>query len=176
MIWRIGKKTIIFCFGLVLLSVLIFAGCCLDEKGSPRLSSNIKESKKNDLFISQWYIPENPIFINDTFRIIVADIWLEKYWHFDTQDCRKIVVVPGIYQIGFNIENIEVRDKYHFRWYMKSTNMDCWINPKENGLSIRNVSIESDTLFLAIYLRNSDEIAFDTVSFRVKDFFIVRNK
>lgn len=152
----------------------ILIGCCLEESGSARLSLNITDSKKSNLFISEWSSIENPIIINDTFSIHVSDIWMEKYWHYEPPNCRDIKIVEGIYQIGLNYEIPNISARYHFKWYLKTHDYDCWINPKANGLSIRKVPIDADTLILDVFMRDTEDIAYDTVSHNIRSFIITK--
>tara|TARA_R110000868_G_scaffold108102_1_gene295484 strand:- start:184 stop:777 length:594 start_codon:yes stop_codon:yes gene_type:complete len=163
---------------LLLLTFLLFGianSCCFEKTGSSKLSDNSEISKKNGLFISNWKIIENPIVVNDTFRLEITDVWMEKFWHIDPQECRKIKIIPNIYQVGFNVASNTDRPDYKISWYFIEPKFDCWINPKNNGYSIINCPLEADSLRIEVFFKKTDSLNIEK-DFKMKEFILVKEK
>ena|SRR5688572_8537460 len=61
--------------------LICFTSCTLSP-GVKGVSSSIAESKRRDVFISEYKPPSNPYWINDTIKIHVLNSWVEKTWAY----------------------------------------------------------------------------------------------
>ncbi|MEP6675845.1 MAG: hypothetical protein ABJA78_11840 [Ferruginibacter sp.] len=72
--------------------VLIIIICsCNDLSDHLGVSNSITDSKKKGVFIAEYKSLANPIKINDSLKIGVEKIWLEKKWRYDDDLNAKII-------------------------------------------------------------------------------------
>ena len=92
---------------------LIFLSCCLSftscysQRGHNGASENIEESKKREVFICEYTVPENPYRINDTLQITVTEAWLEKQWKYPQNPNG--TVPYGDYQLIINSKEEDIK-------------------------------------------------------------------
>jgi hypothetical protein len=68
---------------LFIISLYIFVGC-EPLVGYRQASNNIKESKKNGVFIREYKMKSNPYSIG-RYKIYAKEIWLEYRWSYDKE-------------------------------------------------------------------------------------------
>ena len=91
---------------LFLLSACFFTLCsnsCNTLKGQNGISSNIKESKKREVFICEYEPKQNPYIINDSLKIHVKSAWLEKKWKYP-KSLNETVIIK-YYQLIVNTDS-----------------------------------------------------------------------
>lgn len=77
---------------MLIINILIFLLIsCSNSKGHRGVSENIAESRKRNVFISEYEIAQNPFRINDTLSLKVNKIWVEKQWAYGDEETETII-------------------------------------------------------------------------------------
>ncbi len=125
--------------------------CVFDNRtGSPEISTSIKDSKQNGLFKYKYYFPKKEIRINDTINFIIEDAWLEKTWYYDLEKCHNKLIVPNNYQLVIKIKDFGINSFYNEIWDLRLLKSKQYVDAEENGIGIRNMDIENDTIELIV--------------------------
>jgi len=101
--------------------LLISISCLNTLKGHRGVCEDILESKKRAVFICELYSFSNPYRINDTLELNIKSAWIEKAWHYGSQNTEtllaetfqliiqtdepSIVGFPSSWQIGNSFTN-----------------------------------------------------------------------
>lgn len=72
------NKYLIYCF---LIIATIYG--CDDLSGHGGASKSITDSKDKGVYVSEYRSITNPVVINDTLKVHVKNVWLEKQWKYD---------------------------------------------------------------------------------------------
>lgn len=103
---------------LLISSIIIFFFIgCYTLGGSIGVSSNIKESKKRDVFIGEYEMAQNPYYINDSIKIDVDEMWLEKSWAYGSS-YNKTIEFGDDYQLILSVKGEETFKNYTINWYI----------------------------------------------------------
>jgi hypothetical protein len=96
-------------------SLLICLTSCTLSAGFKGVSSSIAESKRRNVFVSEYKPPSNPYWINDTIKIHVLKSWVEKTWAYGSGigntielDEYQMIIVTGESDL----------EGYDSRWYI----------------------------------------------------------
>ena len=97
---------------LLILTVLILDSCNT-LVGYNGVSNNIQESKQRDVFVANFMVKQNPYIINDTLKLHIGDIWLEKHWKYK-KDNSESKILEG-YQLIVETNENDIMD-ITFNW------------------------------------------------------------
>jgi hypothetical protein len=119
---------------------------CNSQQGLRGASSNIEESKKNGIFIHEYFVLENPYKINDTLNITIKHIWLEKQWKYGKN--FDAVVIDG-YQliVESNEEDIKNID---FEWTIGIDSKKYMRRSSKSDLISDFINIPNDTIIFKV--------------------------
>lgn len=85
-----------------LLSICFLFVNCETPSGHIGVSNDIKESKKRNVFISEYTCSPNPYKINDTLQITIKEAWVEHRWFHSLKEEETLIDTDGDYQLCIN--------------------------------------------------------------------------
>ena len=88
-------------FNLLIILFPVFTSC-ETPSGHTGVSKDIKDSKKRNVFISEYIVNPNPYKINDTLQITVKEAWLEKQWIYGKKEIETLLFESENYQLCIN--------------------------------------------------------------------------
>jgi hypothetical protein len=141
---------------IISIAILPFTSCNLDVNTSdPQESTSISQSKKSDLFISEYELKtiDSPIFK-------IKEAWMEKSWKWEVNYGIKERVETGRYQLNLLLDSFIdsnfKNNEYGIKWKMENK-LNGYFRSTGNvyTLSIKQL-ILPDTLNISIEQINED--------------------
>jgi len=83
--------------------------------GKPGISMHIYESKKREVFIAEYTVPQNPYVINDSLSIYVEEAWLEKEWFYPSDLDKTDIWDDHGYRLCVNTNEQSIQN-YWYTW------------------------------------------------------------
>ena len=115
------------CKDLILWLVLFLVSCNHIEVNTsdPQLSNDISTSKRNGMFIKNYYVRE------DTSNFIDAkEIWLEDSWKYEIVSSKKVPVKTGGKQINILVSKFNSKEfnekNFFITWQMEAENLETF--------------------------------------------------
>ncbi len=97
------------------------------------MSDDVKESKQRKVFICEYEPVQNPIIINDSLRLNISEVWLERRWKYP-RNYNRTYIMEGYQLILLSKDDI---NKGYFRtWtigvdgnrYFRTCDNNCLIS------------------------------------------------
>jgi len=103
---------------------------CYTLIGHVGVSENIKESKKNGVFVYELRTDSNPFKINDTLAISIKEIWLENMWRY-TKELKS--QKDSGYQLCITLNSASLKG-YNDKWVIGNNSYSAFGEDSDSSL------------------------------------------
>jgi hypothetical protein len=146
---------------ICLLFLILFTSCYNSFNSDSCVSATIKESKKREVFVCEYVVPQNPYIINDSLKIEVKEAWLEKKWSYGNLKSTTVLNNSGGYQLHL-IAKKENFEDYDFGWTIGDQFRNSFRSSSDYSILLDANNIPPDTLIFKVVkgevLKNSHNI------------------
>jgi hypothetical protein len=157
---------------ICLLFLILFTSCYNSFHSDSGVSSTIKESKKREVFVCEYVVPQNPFIINDSLKIEVKEAWLEKKWSYGNLKSNTILNNSGGYQLHL-IAKKENFEDYDFGWTIGNEFMDCFRSSSDYSILLNANNILPNTLKFKVV---KGEVLKDSHNIVIGEFVLIEKK
>jgi len=120
-----------FFFTFFFNATILLSQTSCDSQGHVGVSNGIRESKKRNIFISEYEAKPNPIKINDTLSIKVSRAWVENQWAYG-KFRNETIINNNEYQLIIEVDS-NILENYGSTWtigidgsrYIRSCGSNC---------------------------------------------------